>query len=276
MTLAVKIGDDTSPVRGLMYFDVVTSFSESRQGSVTSFPLDAGVSIGDHYIAKNPSFQVKGVLSAVDITGTSSKVKVEGNTPINSKALPESPLVIDFSLGITKLLPGSINQFFKTSIPEVVGVSSIAPTEDKVKEVLRELMNGVHYNNATKRYQNKMTPIVLYEMDGANIRASHTDLVLTSFSIDEDVESGDGNIPLSMTFEKVRFVVVEKVTPASKAKPDVKKKVASTAKKGVKSVVKKDCIAGNSLTMPSVGVQLLPGDPRPVGTSFKDIAGVGF
>ena len=277
MTLAVKIGDDNSPVRGLMYFDVVTSFSETRQGSVTAFPLDAGVSIADHYIAKNPTFQVKGILSAVDITGVSSTVKVDGSAPINSKARPESPLIVDFSMGITKLLPGSINQFFKTSIPSVIAVGGITPTEDKVKEVLRELMTGVYFNSATKRYQNKMTPITLYEMDGGNIKSSHTDLVLTNFSIDEDAESGDSNIPLTLTFEKVRFVAVEKTAGTNKAKQP--KKVAKNVKKGVKTPTVKDCVAANvpavAKTISTAAVSATKSvvfvkDPKagPLGSSF--------
>lgn len=274
MTLAVKIGDDTSPVRGLMYFDVVTSFSETRQGSVTAFPLDAGVSIADHYIAKNPTFQLKGVLSAVDVTGVSSTVKIDGNSPINAKGLPDTPLIVDFSMGVTKLLPGSLSQFFKTAIPDVVGTGAIAPTEDKVKEVLRELMTGVYFNSATKRYQNKMTPIVLYELEGGNIKSSHTDLVLTNFSIDEDAETGSDNIPLTLTFEKVRFVSVEKTTPASKAKQP--KKVAKKIKKGVKTPPVKDCVTANSnvitTTLPLSGIRL-PSDPRPFSGTFQDIAG---
>ena len=234
MTIAMKIGDDTSAIRGLLYFDVVTSFNETRSGSATSFPLDVGVSVSDHYIAKNPTYQLRGILSNVDISGLSSGFKVENASPMNAHAQPRTPAILDFSVGTSKLLPGAASQFYKTAIPEVIGGGNNAPSQEQIKDVLRELMTGVQYSQNLKRYQNKMTLITLYELDGASIKTQHGDLVLTSFSIDEDENTGDC-IPLNLSFEKVRFVTVEKVTPSTS------KATKKTANKGVKKPTKRVC-----------------------------------
>jgi hypothetical protein len=262
MTIAIKIGDDTSAVRGLLYFDVVTNFSESRNGSVTSFPLDFGASVGDHFIAKNPTYKLKGILSAADISGVSSKVKIGDSSPINAHAQPEIPSILDFAVGTAKLLPGSLSQFYKTAIPTVVDGGSVAPSQEQVKDTLREVMTGVQYNSTLKRYQNKMTTVVLYELDGANIKTQHTDLVITSFDIDEDAETGDC-IPLSMSFEKIRFVTIEKVTPKSKAA------TKKTAKKGVKKPTTKECKTANS----PYELKGIPEDPKipNQGPSFNQL-----
>jgi len=98
--------------------------------------------------------------------------------------------------------------------------------------------------------------------------------VLTNFSIDEDAESGDSNIPLTLTFEKVRFVAVEKTTGADKAKQP--KKVAKKVKKGVKTPSVKDCVAANSNVInisSTISEVRLPQDPRPFSGTFSDIAG---
>lgn len=257
MTIAMKIGDDTSAVRGLLYFDVVTSFGETRSGSVTSFPLDMGVSVADHYIAKNPTYSLKGILSAVDISGVSNNIKIGNDTPLNAHGVPESPSILDFAVGTAKLLPGSISQFYKTAIPTVVDGGSVAPSQEQVKDVLRELMTGVQYSQSLKRYQNKMTTIVLYEMDGNNIKAQHDSLVLTSFAINEDPDTGDC-IPLELSFEKIRFVTVEKVAPAKSA--ITKKKV----NKGVKKPEIKQCVGANS-TETASGIPGLSSDPKTAG-----------
>lgn len=272
MTIVVKIGDDKSHVKGVLYFDVVTSFSEKRGGQVTAFPLDSGVSIADHFIAKNATFEVRGVLSAVDISGTSSRVTIDGSKPNNAKEQPETPSISDTGTGLMSLLPGSINQFFKTSIPQVSSSSRVVQTEEKVKEVLRELLSGRYYNEALKRWQNRMTPVTLYEMSGTNIRTMHTDLVLTDFSIDEDADSGSFNIPLSLTFEKVRFVKVEK-TKKGTPKPSAAKKVKAAAKKGVKAQAAKVC---KDVPAANTGQTVqLPSQPKlPSGSSsFSSLPG---
>ena len=254
MTIAMKIGDDTSAVRGLLYFDVVTSFGETRSGSVTSFPLDMGVSVADHYIAKNPTYQLRGILSSADISGVSSNIKIGDDAPLNTHASPETPLILDTSIGLAKLLPGSVSQFYKTAIPTVVEGGSTTPTQTQVKDLLREIMTGVQYSKTLKRYQNKMTTVTLYEMDGNNIKTQHTDLVLTSFAIEEEADTGDC-IPLNLSFERVRFVSVEKTSPSKRA--GTKK----TANKGVKKPAVKECVQANSQETSSTS-SLLSKDPR--------------
>ncbi len=252
MTLAIKIGDDTSAIRGLIYFDVVTKFSEDVSGDVSSFPLDMGASVSDHYSAKNPTFQIQGLLSAADVTGESFRFSLDGSRPINSKAQPRTPSILDFSVGVSRLLPGSATQFFKKAVPEVIDGGSALKSDQHVKDLLRELMTGVRFNSTLNRYQNNSTLVTIFELDNGNIVAQHKDLVITHFSIDEDPDTGDC-IPLSLTLERVRFAFVEKVE--AKKKPQTRK----TAKKGSKSPVKQECTAANGQAQ---GAQSVAGEPR--------------
>ena len=260
MTYALKIGDEKSQVQGFLYFDVTTNFGETHSGSVSSHPLDAGVSVSDHYIAKNPTYQLKGVLSAADISGISSVIKVDGQKPMNEHGLPAEPLILDLS-GLNKLLPGSVNQFFKTAIPVVKSGGSSIPDFGKIKGVLRDLMSGTYYNQTLKRYQNKMTTLTLFEFSGKVIKSQHKDLVLTSFSIEEDADTGLC-IPLSMSFEKVRFVNVEKVTAPKKAA------TKKTSNKGIKKPTVKECIGANSSAVSSA-TPSLSSDPKIAGLGSK-------
>lgn len=93
MSIAIKIGDDTTPVQGLIYLDATTSYGRSYSGKVTAFPMDSGVSVTDHFISDNPKFSVEGYLSAVDLSGMSSQVRIGDYTPSNANSMPEALVV---------------------------------------------------------------------------------------------------------------------------------------------------------------------------------------
>lgn len=209
MTIALKIGSQDAEVQGIVYLDSVTSYSRSLKGKVTSHPVDSGSNISDHFVANNPSFTIRGVVSYVDITGTSSLIDINGDVPVNSRYRPDTVTITEQD-SVMRYLPGTVKQFFGRSEASVDGAIEAQNTQPQVVELFNQLMSGVYYNQAAKRWQNKMTTTVLYEMDRYNFVNAVTDLVITSVDFDEDADSGTA-LYVNISLEKVRFATLERV-----------------------------------------------------------------
>lgn len=230
MTIALKIGSEDSQVQGFIYLDAVTRYDKDLSGKVTSFPVDSGANISDHFIANNPKLSLEGVVSDVDITGGSALVSLDGNKPLNSRGMPPTAKIAGQENAL-QFLPASVKQFFERS-NSAVSVESATQSNIPVIEMLfEELMRGTYYNPADNRWRNKMTPTTLYEMDGANFSNAKTDLIITDVSFKEDPDSGDA-LYISLTLEKVRFVTLEMASVGKLSKGITQKKVAGTKDKG--------------------------------------------
>lgn len=236
MTIALKIGSEDSQIQGFIYLDAVTQYGRDFSGKVTSFPVDSGANISDHYIARNPKFTIRGVFSSADITGMSSKVLNNNVKPINARDKPRAVNITGQSKSL-QFLPSAVSQFFERSSPQVNVADATANTLPLVEMLLEELMAGTYYNQADNRWRNKMTGTVLYEMNGTNFAKSRTDLIITDVSFEEDPDSGDALI-VSISLEKIRLVSLSVTDMPKKAATPVKKKVAETEKKGVVDTVK--------------------------------------
>ena len=233
MTIALKIGDKDSQVQGFIYLDAVTTYTKDMDGKVTSFPVDSGANISDHFISQNQKFTLEGVISDVDITGLSDKVMVDGEKPINAKPQPTATR-ISGQQGALQYLPSAVKQFFERTDATVYSDASSQASIPAVELLFEELMRGTYYNSADNRWRNKMTTTTLYEMDGINFINAKTDLVITNVSITEDADSGDA-LYMSISLEKVRFVTLE-MTDVKNVKSSSQKKVAGTTNKGTPAV----------------------------------------
>lgn len=229
MSLAIKIGGDKTPVRGLIYLDATTMYKRDFNGRATQFPVDSGVNISDHFISSNQKFRVEGVISDVDVQGVSDKIEVEGEKPINAKSSPRATELVGQTDAL-QYLPSSVQQFFERSAATATVDGARQSTNPTIVGLLSELMTGVYYNQADNRWRNKMVPCILYEMDGENFVNAHTDLVITNVSFQEDADSGDA-LFISFDLEKVRFAIVE-LTDMVSSKDNMKKKTAPTDNKG--------------------------------------------
>lgn len=230
MTIALKIGNEYSKVQGFIYLDAVTSYTRNLSGKVTSFPVDSGANIADHFIAENPKFTIEGVISDVDITGISDKIKVGDDKPLNAKPLPNATQIVGQEAAL-KYLPSAVLQFFERTNPSVTVDAATQTNIPAVEMLFEELMRGSYYNQANGRWYNKMTTAVLYEMNGSNFVNAHTDIVIKDVQFKEDPDSGDA-LYISLSAEKVRFVTVDQTDMPKLAKTSVQKKVAGTEKKG--------------------------------------------
>lgn len=213
MSIAIKFGDSTdqNSLSGAVYFSAVTSYTKDYSGRVTEHPIEAGASVSDHFISNNPKFTIEGVISSVDFSNIPSMIRL-GDTqdPVeNNRAAPTEVSIIDTS-GLRRLIPGVVDQFIPTSVPTVVMEQSFAGSYKMSMENLFEgIINGLFYNPTRKRWENRMTTAVLYEMEGSQVSRPIPNVIMTSCRVNEDEESGD-SLFLSMTFEQVRFVTLEK------------------------------------------------------------------
>lgn len=231
MSIAIKIGDDTTPVQGLIYLDATTSYGRSYSGKVSEYPMDSGVSISDHFISQNPRFSVEGYLSGVDLSGMSSKIRIGDSTPSNANSMPEALVVQERGGGLDTYMPSAVSQF--VSEPTSVAVTGSIPGEDslpRTDELFIQLMSGLYYNTAENKWRNQMVLCVLYELEDANLKNARINLVMTGYKVNESPEDGDA-LHVTFDFEQVRFATIEKTDLPAKAAKGKKKTVAGTQKK---------------------------------------------
>lgn len=241
MTIALKIGDEDSQVKGFIYLDAVTTYTKNMSGKVTSFPVDSGVNISDHFISSNKKISFDGVITNVDITGRSGMININGEKPLNSNPQPKSVQIESQDKSI-KFLPSVVKEFFDKNIPAVDTDKEVTNNIPVIEGLLNELLSANYYNQADKKWRNKMTFTTLYEVDGINFVNAETNLVITDIVITETVDTGD-SLQMSFSLEKIRLVTLDKTDMPKKAVPAVKKKVASKESQG-----KQDCPEGTGDT----------------------------
>lgn len=231
MSIAIKIGDDTTPVQGLIYLNATTNYSRSYSGKVTSFPMDSGVNVTDHFISENPKFSVEGYLSGVDLSGMSANIRVGDQTPSNANSMPEALAVQERGGALSTYLPSALSQF--TSEPTAVAVTGSIPGEDslpRTDELFIQLMSGLYFNTAENKWRNQMVLCVLYELEDLVLKNARINLVMTGYRISETTDTGD-SLHVTFDFEQVRFSTLEKTDLPAKAAKGKKKTVAGTQKK---------------------------------------------
>lgn len=257
MSLAIKIGNDTTPVQGLVYLDATISYGRDYSGKLTEFPIDSGASISDHFISENPSFTVEGYLSAVDITGISSQINIGDSVPSNSNSMPSALVVEEKGAIGENYLPQVLAQF--TQQPRSVAVTGSVPGEDSIprtEDLFIQLMDGSYFNQAENRWRNQMVVCTLYELDGIMLKNARINLVMTGYRTVETPEDGEA-LKVSIDFKQARFATLEKTSAPAKAKNP--KKVAGTQKKAQKDATpgtipdSKDKVTANT---PSVKPEL--------------------
>jgi len=237
MSLAIKFGDVNNPstVSGFIYLDAVTQYNKSFTGRVTSHPLDAGAKVSDHFISDNPKFSIQGVISGIDFSPLSANLRIDGETPLNVNYEVESVSVNNLHSDLQRILPSSILQFATTQPFTITGGGTRKNYKKEISSLLERLMRGLVYNEGDKRFENVMTPITMYELEGSILTDSYSDLILTSFSYVEEVDNWDA-LNFQMEFEQVMFVELKNVdapkTSKRGAQTSTKKgKVTTTAKK---------------------------------------------
>ena len=268
MSLAVRWGDTNNPEEpsGYIYLDAVTNYSQDYRGQVTKHTVDAGASITDHFIKENPVFTISGVISGTDLSHIPWQLLDENQQrPLNAQEQPE-PISINLQGSkLLQYLPATIGQFLGTSKPKVEffgNQRTDLSNEVVVKDILKGILKGLKYNPKTDRSESHIQLVELYEFDGTNIRDIIPDLVITSFRIDENPDTGDA-LFLNLTLEQVTFALLEKTEIPKDVADAVKKKAEPVKKKTNANSTPKNCAdaqaAGDS-TAPSTPADQLPAD----------------
>lgn len=238
MSLAIKFGDDTdkSSLSGAIYFDVVTSYKKSLAGKVTSHPIEAGASISDHFISENQKFSISGVITSVDFSSIPGMLKItdpDDFDKINANVRPQAVMVSSGITSLAQFLPDVVTQFLGNTLPSVV----VDPTprinyKQQIESFMKDLLTGLYYNEGRGKWENRMTLATLFDIEGNTAVNPIDNLVVTSFSVNEDADTGD-SLEFDMSLEKVMFVTLEKAE-APKALPS-SKTAKATAPKETKS-----------------------------------------
>ena len=268
MSLGIKWGDlsDTSQSSGFIYIDCTVAYSQDYRGQVTKHPVDAGASITDHFIKENPVFTISGVISGTDLSHIPWQLLDENQQrPLNAQEQPE-PISINLQGSkLLQYLPATIGQFLGTSKPKVEffgNQRTDLSNEVVVKDILKGILKGLKYNPKADRSESHIQLVELYEFDGTNIRDIIYDLVITSFRIDENPDTGDA-LFLNLTLEQVTFALLEKTEIPKDVANAVKKKAEPVKKKTNANSTPKNCAdaqaAGDS-TAPSTPADQLPAD----------------
>ena len=199
MSLAIKWGYDNPDAisQGFLYFDAVTSFSESLTGTVSSHPIDGGGTITDHFTKDNPRFTFSGVISGVDISYHARSVVDDiGNESLNSTDAPNAVKINVSNNPLFKFIPDSIGQFFTPSSPSIVMAAQSPDTLESIRDNLREGFSDP-------------SPVQLFIYDFGNLKTKPIDnLIMTSLDFKEDVDSGDA-LWCDITLEKITFTTTE-------------------------------------------------------------------
>jgi len=235
MSLAIKFGDSTdeTSLSGAIYFDVVTNYTKNLSGKVTEHPIEAGASITDHYISRNPIYSVSGIISHIDFSPVASMLSLDGETVFNNQVPPAPVVINDLGAGLAKVIPGVVGQFLQLNKPSVLLDSSERFNYKlSLENFFETVMHGMFYNETRKRWENRMTPCILFELEGSVPNKPIPNLICTSVAINEDENSGDALV-LNITFEQVTFVTLEKVdAPKPQKKSPTARATAEKSNKG--------------------------------------------
>lgn len=234
MTLAIKFGDSQKEgsISGVLFFDAVTEFSRIKSGKVTEHPIESGALITDHFISDNPTYEIKGIFSHVDFSPTPSMTLVDGDLAINQNH-PPSPSYIDGGSVVDRFLPTSVGQFLSLGVRGVhIDSSPRTNFNREIEDLVYQLVNGVRWSNERGRWELNTTTAVLYEVENNTAINPIGDLVLTSFKVDEDADSGEALV-VSMQLVQVMFVTSQDAeAPKVNTKTSDGRKQTSTKDKG--------------------------------------------
>ena len=234
MSLAIRFGNpnDTTSVSGAIYFSAVTEYDRLYSGRVTEHPIEAGVSVSDHYISKNPKVKISGVVSSVDLSYIPEYVILDGEPVINNEPIPSAVRVGGLG-GLKQYLPGVVSQFLPTLPPQVVVDNQDRKNHKSDIELkMKELMNGLYFDPKRNMWVNRMTPTTLYEVDWYSTTVVMDNLIVTKFQVKETVDTGD-SLEFDMELEQVRFVTLEEAeAPKPQKNTPIERASKPTEEKG--------------------------------------------
>lgn len=258
MSLVLQFGNNGGPedISAVYYINAVESYTKTVNGKLSKHPLDSGVSISDHFISENMTFNIRGVITSADITfaAYTTNFAAVGANNIQMGEPPISVTVDDGKTLLNQFLPDVIGQFLSPVEPEVFGDESpVAEAGPSFSEFIEKMILDVIYNPTSQTYRNSIVPVSLYEMEGNQYsKAPYTNLVVTDFRVNETPDTGNG-CHFDMTLEQARFVEIRKEELPEDVSEEIKKQAAASANKGKADSTKKPVSDGTSSTTDFTG-----------------------
>jgi hypothetical protein len=200
MALAFLFEDDS-----VMYIDAVESYSKGYSSNIANHPVDKSAVITDHVSRENPSFNLKGVISAADfhVTYTRSpellndNIDPAFNNPVDGAVITSTSSVLDY-------LPGSVQQFLSSTNPTSV---SVDPFRGFNHQAARDRLNHAWETS-------ELIVLLDYDHDittGRSVSVRRVeDCLIQNYTDDEGVRTGD-SFEFTMTLQKVRFAYLKEV-----------------------------------------------------------------
>jgi hypothetical protein len=232
MSFAIKYGGSDPDEGGLIYMDAVVSYSQNFSGQVTKHPVDGGAQISDHFISQNPVFTMSAVISGVDIsTGSYLIQDNDGNFPYNVTTAPTAVSVnsTDSSV-LSRFIPDSIGQFLPDSSPDVVVDPARSGLIEQIRDMLKDLISGVKFNDTTGQFDPNIQVVQLYEFTGRLLKRIQNNLVVTGIQFKDDTNTGYG-LYCDITLEQVSFVYLKKTDIPKDVQDAIASKASGTSDK---------------------------------------------
>lgn len=247
MSLVLQFGNNGGPeeISAVYYINVVESYTKNVNGKLSKHPLDSGVSISDHFISENMTFNIRGVITSADITFAAYTTSFAA-VGANNIERGEPPIAVTVDTGKTllnKFLPDVIGQFLSPVEAEVFGdESEVVETGTSFSEFIERMILDVIYNPTTQTYRNSIVPVSLYEMEGSQYsKAPYTNLVVTDFKVNETPDTGNG-CHFDMTLEQARFVELRKEALPDDVAAEIKRQSQPTSNKGKAGSTEKEVV----------------------------------
>lgn len=247
MSLVLQFGNNAGPeeISAVYYINAVENYTKNVNGKLSKHPLDSGVSISDHFISENMTFNIRGVITSADITFAAYTTSFAA-VGANNIQMGEPPIPVTVDDGKTLLnqfLPDVIGQFLSPVQPEVVGdESEVVEAGVSFSEFIEKMILDVIYNQTTNTYRNSIVPVSLYEMEGSQYsKAPYTNLVVTDFKVNETPDTGNG-CHFDITLEQARFVEIRKEELTEDVATEIKKQAGPTTNKGKAGSTEKEVV----------------------------------
>lgn len=245
MSLALRWDDENGG--GMLFLNVVTSYSQDYSGKVSQHPIDLGGSITDHYIKNNPRFKVSAVITGVDISTSNYLIEdLDGNIPYNVEP-PVNPVSVnstDQSV-LQKFIPDSIGQFLPNDAPEVVVDGARTDLLGHIRDILIKLTSGEVFDSTTGQYVPNIQVLNLFEYDGYKLTRIVSRLVMTNVTFKETPETGYA-LYCDFSFEQVTFVNLKQTAIPKDVQSSLLKKASAKSTKGKQDSTPQDVGSGDN------------------------------
>lgn len=236
MTIGIK-----TSANDVYLFDAVSRFSESSSGSLSSHPIEGGLSIVDHVINENRTYALAGIFSEDGFTPTMETYSAISSLEANGIELfnilyrkVEEPVQVNYNQPskLSKLVPEGLSNFLQAPVPKV----EVSTVDRRNLEELRQIFFDIKESSTT-------VDLVLFN-DRGFVDRLIKGCVITNLSIEETPET-TGILEISMSLEQPIIAFLKTTVVESLAWKEIRQGVSSKSKKG-----KQDIVDATSTSLP--------------------------